>query len=245
MKKHLLYELSICTLAIISVIIAVIDLSSGIGPLLQTIDTLILVIFVADYFIRLIISKNKICFIRENIFDLIAIIPFSSFFRIFRFAKLTQLLRFTKLMKLARLVAVVTRLTSKLKTFMNTNGFKYMLLTSALFVITGGIAIHFAEGMSIFDGIWWAFVTTTTVGYGDISPSTTFGRFIAGILMLCGIGLIGSLTSTITSFFMNKACDSNLGTKTSDANALDLSDFSDDELMEIQNYIDYIRHKRK
>ena len=67
----------------------------------------------------------------------------------------------------------------------------------------GGILIHFAEGMELSDGLWWAFVTTTTVGYGDISPSTGAGRAIAIVLMITGIGLLGTLTSTITSFFLN------------------------------------------
>ena len=69
-------------------------------------------------------------------------------------------------------------------------------------IITGGILIHYAEGMEYGDGIWWAFVTATTVGYGDISPDAAYGRLIAMALMLVGIGLIGSLTSTLTSFFL-------------------------------------------
>lgn len=52
------------------------------------------------------------------------------------------------------------------------------------------------------DAVWWSFVTATTVGYGDLSPETAVGRIIASILMLVGIGLIGSLTSAITSFFL-------------------------------------------
>jgi voltage-gated potassium channel len=59
--------------------------------------------------------------------------------------------------------------------------------------------------MNYTDAIWWSFVTSTTVGYGDISPSTNAGRIIACVLMLVGIGLIGSLTSTITSFFFNQS----------------------------------------
>lgn len=58
------------------------------------------------------------------------------------------------------------------------------------------------EGMNLQDAVWWSFVTATTVGYGDLSPETAVGRIIASILMLVGIGLIGSLTSAITSFFL-------------------------------------------
>ena len=58
--------------------------------------------------------------------------------------------------------------------------------------------------MSFFDGIWWSFVTATTVGYGDISPSTPAGRVIAALLMIAGIGLIGSLTSTLTALFFQR-----------------------------------------
>lgn len=51
------------------------------------------------------------------------------------------------------------------------------------------------------DALWWAIVTTTTVGYGDISPTTPIGRVLAVTLMLVGIGIIGTLTSSITSYF--------------------------------------------
>ena len=58
--------------------------------------------------------------------------------------------------------------------------------------------------MSFGDALWWSIVTCTTVGYGDISPSTTVGRVVAVILMLFGIGLIGMLTGAITTFFTQR-----------------------------------------
>ena len=61
-----------------------------------------------------------------------------------------------------------------------------------------------AEKQSFFDALWWSIVTCTTVGYGDISPSSTVGRVTAIILMIFGIGLISMLTSTITEFFTQK-----------------------------------------
>ncbi|OYD08175.1 hypothetical protein CHM34_08710 [Paludifilum halophilum] len=58
------------------------------------------------------------------------------------------------------------------------------------------------EGITHFsDAVWWAIVTTTTVGYGDISPVTLGGRLIAVVLMFTGIGLIGSITASIAGHF--------------------------------------------
>lgn len=107
----------------------------------------------------------------------------------------------TKGSKLSQVSAYLAGILKHVKFFFDINGLKYMVLANLLCIGGGRVAIHFAEGMSILDGIWWAFVTATTVGYGDISPSTPFGRIIAAILMLVGIGLSGSLTSTITAMF--------------------------------------------
>ena len=133
--------------------------------------------------------------------DLIAIIPFNSLFKIFRVFKIFKML---KLLKLAKISARFARLYKRIKFFFDLNGFKYMMLTTLICIGIGGVTIHYAEGMSFSDGLWWSFVTATTVGYGDISPSTIPGRIIATVLMLVGIGLIGSLTSTITTLFFQK-----------------------------------------
>ena len=52
------------------------------------------------------------------------------------------------------------------------------------------------------DAIWWAYVTITTVGYGDKYPITTEGRLIAGILMTAGVGLFGTFTAYVASWFV-------------------------------------------
>ncbi len=88
--------------------------------------------------------------------------------------------------------------------------FHYVALTTAVVVGLGATGIYAVEGgqnaniRSIGDAFWWAIVTTTTVGYGDVSPVTTEGRFIATALMLVGIGFIGVFTATITSFFFDQ-----------------------------------------
>lgn len=204
--KKTIYESFMSILAIIAVIFAIKDFSGGLAQWQIICDAIIYLIFLFDYLIRLIRSENKKAYIKENILDLISIIPFNSAFRIFRVARLAKLARLSRLSKLSKLIRVsayIGRAANKCKTFFNTNGFKYMLLLAMAFIGIGSIAIHYAEGMPLSDAVWWAFVTTTTVGYGDISPASPLGRIIAMLLMIIGIGLIGSLTSTITSFFIN------------------------------------------
>ncbi len=67
------------------------------------------------------------------------------------------------------------------------------------------IAEDVGEGQrvhSFFDALWWAGATITTVGYGDIFPTTAVGRLIAGVTMVVGITTFGILTATLAAFLM-------------------------------------------
>ncbi len=69
------------------------------------------------------------------------------------------------------------------------------------------IAERSAKGANIHDfaqGLWWSVETVTTVGYGDRYPTTPFGQGVAALLMLVGIGLIGTLTATVASYFVQE-----------------------------------------
>lgn len=210
-RLSVLYDLLFSVLAIVAVYFAICDMTAGCSAIQRDIDFAINTIFIADYALRLLIAKNKKEFFRNNILDLIAIIPFNSLFKVFRVFKVFKML---KLLKLAKASARFARLYKHIKFFFDLNGFKYMVGATLICIAIGGISIHYAEGMSFSDGFWWSFVTATTVGYGDISPSTIPGRIIATVLMLVGIGLIGSLTSTITAvFFQKKLTKKNLPQK--------------------------------
>ena len=60
---------------------------------------------------------------------------------------------------------------------------------------------------SYSDGLWWALVTITTVGYGDITPLTSLGRLVASALMFLGLGLIASLTAVVSVKFIQSFVD--------------------------------------
>ena len=93
-------------------------------------------------------------------------------------------------------------------------GFNSRKLRSVIAILTVSIIVfgyifYLAEPQikTFGDGIWWALVTITTVGYGDITPLTTLGRFVAGALMLFGLGLIATVTAIISAKFIQNYVD--------------------------------------
>ncbi|MCG8482239.1 MAG: potassium channel family protein [Clostridia bacterium] len=239
--KRFLYVMLMTLLTLTAVIMSVLDMLDSIdmntSMFLYGLDLGILAIFAMDYFIRLIQSKDKKKFIIENVFDLLAIIPFNSMFRAFRFVRLFRLFR------LLRAAVFLKKFNRYISVFLKTNHFIYMVYLCIIVTLLGAISIYSVEkGKTIYDfgdALWWSFVTVTTVGYGDISPSTGIGRWIAAILMLVGIGFIGMLTGTITTFFLRDKKKA----KINPSQIIDLSDCSKEAYKAILDYVEYIKSK--
>jgi voltage-gated potassium channel len=78
------------------------------------------------------------------------------------------------------------------------------LMVSFIIVILAGtlMAVIDPNIETPLDGIWWAWVTITTVGYGDIVPGSTAGRLFGSLLILLGIALFSMLTASFSAFFL-------------------------------------------
>ena len=205
-KKIIMYEIVTAILALVSVFIVSIQFFNILIPenVLNTlikIDDLIYVVFVIDYITRISLSKNKKDFIRNNKIDLISLIPFNAIFKSLRLLKLNRLLKLGRLIKISVLFA---RFKDDSRLFFKTNHFGYVLITTIILILLGSIAISYLENMDIGDSIWWSFVTTTSVGYGDIYPTTNLGRIIAVLLMIVGLGFVGMLSGTIATYFLSE-----------------------------------------
>ncbi len=98
---------------------------------------------------------------------------------------------------------------SLLETVFNSRRLRTILGALIFFVCVFGYVFYITEpGVDTFgDGIWWALVTVTTVGYGDITPSTTLGRFVASALMFLGLGLIATVTAIVSAKFTQNFVD--------------------------------------
>ena len=140
------------------------------------------------------------------VIDLLAIIPS---YRPLRFLRIFLLFRLFKLFRYARSISEFGKVISEKR---------FELYTLAIFlafvVFISASAIYFFEARGeggeiehFFDGIYWALVTISTVGYGDITPQTTEGRVITLVLIICGIGVISFTTSVIVAAFTEKMSD--------------------------------------
>jgi voltage-gated potassium channel len=81
-------------------------------------------------------------------------------------------------------------------------GLRVALPAAVLGVIAAGAAFAVVEDRSLGDGLWWAFVTVTTVGYGDVTPATPAGKLIGVALMLGGIGFLLLLAGSLVEHFV-------------------------------------------
>jgi len=91
----------------------------------------------------------------------------------------------------------------------NSKRLRTILYTMIISVTFFGFVFYVTEPQvkTIGDGMWWALVTITTVGYGDITPLTTTGRFVASALMFVGLGLVSSVTAIVSVKFIQNFVD--------------------------------------
>jgi voltage-gated potassium channel len=121
-----------------------------------------------------------------------------------------------RLADLPRVDVVAAELALRTRAILRHRGLFRVLLAAAGLLFVGSWLVMLSErdapGANIHDygsALWWGIVTMTTVGYGDKFPVTGLGRAVAVVLMLVGIGLLGVITATVASFFVQEHTDAN------------------------------------
>lgn len=196
----LIVVLSIYVLAAL-VVDTFFTLPSDLHDLLQIIDDGICVIFLYEFFYRLYKSENRLHFMKWGWIDLISSIPALPFVR---FGRLFRLIRLIRVLRAFRSLRVLTR-----HMFRNraVGAMSAVTIIAFLAVIFSSISILVLEKdlpgkiKTAEDAIWWALGTITTVGYGDKMPVTSEGKLIGVILMFIGVGMFGTFTAFVASWF--------------------------------------------
>ena len=170
--------------------------------LLNYIDNTICAFFFFEFAIRLYKAESKLKFLRWGWIDLLSSIPMVGFLRAGR------LLRLIRLLRVLRAFRSTSHLVNHIFANKAQGAFTSISVIAILLVIFSAIGILQVENdpnsniKTAEDAIWWAYVTITTVGYGDKYPVTTEGRIIAAFLMTAGVGLFGTFTAFIASWFV-------------------------------------------
>lgn len=175
-----------------------------ISRVLQAVDTMVCVVFLADFGIRFYQADSKLAFMKWGWIDLLASIPSLPILRWGRFVRVLRILRLLRgLRSLQRVLQILFEHRTR-------GGVASVALTMFLFITFSSVAILVCERSpdanikTAEDAVWWSVTTITTVGYGDKFPITTSGRLVAMFLMVSGVGLFGMLSGVVASFFLGR-----------------------------------------
>lgn len=212
--------------SIIYDIMIVVSIIGGFTPLMikqvnaytKALDLLIIFVFFVDYVLRVYTSDYKMGIKSYKayiyyattpmaIIDLLSIVPILSFvipgntviidaFRLFKVMRILKVTRYSSTM------VAVSNVIRRVK-----NELGAVLLFTLLYIYTSALIIFQVEPdsfNSFFDAIYWATISITTIGYGDISPTTSLGRFVTMLSALVGVAIIALPTGIITAAYMDE-----------------------------------------
>ncbi len=205
------FDLSIQLLIVLSLIAFSVETLPHLDPkwrhILHIFEITTVAIFTTEYVVRLLVADRKLAFATSfmGIIDLLAILPFYlSFgvdlrsiraFRLLRLFRMFKLVRYSKAMQRFHRAFLIAREELVL----------FLLVTMILLYLAAVGIYHFEHNAqpdafaSVFHSLWWAVITLTTVGYGDVYPMTLGGRIFTFFILLIGLGVVSVPAGLVAS----------------------------------------------
>lgn len=174
------------------------DNSEKTKHLLEIIESTCIIIFTIEYLLRIFVAEKPLKYVFSffGLIDLLAIIPFYlkamvdlralRIFRVFRVFNALKLVRYNKALHRFHVAAKIIK-----------EEIILFLMIASILIFLSACGIYYFENKaqpeafsSIFDSLWWAIVTLTTVGYGDVYPITAGGKIFTFFVLIIGVGII-------------------------------------------------------
>ncbi len=213
-----LFDLVLLLLILLSTFIVMMEsvqiFDAKLHLLFVILEIIITAFFTVEYVLRILTIKNKKAYIFSffGIIDFLAILPFylSLFFPITKYFLILRMLRMLRVFRIFNLLDFMNDGYFIVRALKHSSRKIYIfLLFLVIFSVIVGSLMFMVEGHregfeSIPQSIYWAVVTVTTVGYGDVSPGTPLGKFLSVLLMLAGYSIIAVPTGIVTAEMRNK-----------------------------------------
>jgi voltage-gated potassium channel len=206
------FDVALLVLILASVLAVVLESVAPIrqeyGAELRAFEWLITILFTLEYLLRLYCVGRPLAYARSffGVVDLLAILPtyLSLAFAGAQSLLVIRALRLLRIFRVLKLVQFVGE-ASQLRAALRASARKIIVFLGAVMtvVLIAGTLIYLIEGeesgfTSIPQAMYWATVTMTTVGYGDISPQTVLGKVLASVIMILGYGIIAVPTGIVS-----------------------------------------------
>jgi len=183
------------------------DLSENIKRLLKITEAIVVVIFTMEYLLRLFIADKKLKFVFSfyGLIDLFAILPFYGakgidlrsirIFRLFRLVRAFKIFRYSTAIQRFKIAFLEVK--EELTLFLVATGFLLFVTSVGIYYFENSAQPE--QFKSVFHCLWWALVTLTTVGYGDVYPVTVGGKIFTSFIVIIGLGIIAVPTGLVAS----------------------------------------------
>ena len=177
----------------------VFDVSSSMYNKILIFDIFTCIILLFDFFRGFYKAEDKKQYLKENWMELIASIPFDVILSSF------MMLRYLRLLRLFRMLFLIGEYFKVIGDFLKDTRLDEILGVLIVIVIGSTLGLFLVDPTmnNLFDNLWFVIVSITTVGYGDITPNSIYGKILSLILLVIGVFIFSAITGAMSSYFMD------------------------------------------
>lgn len=215
---HDLIDKPLVALSFVWLLLLVLDLTVGLGPLLQALVYVIWGVFVVDFVVEIAVAPRRLDFLRRHWLTAVSLfLPALGILRILRVIRLLRAARAVRSLSLLRLVTSLNRGMRAVRSTVGANTVSYVVALTVIVSFAGAAGMYYFEnpgalrqagqpgtGLASFgDAVWWTAMVMTTLG-SDYFPKTAEGRILGWLLALYAFAVFGLITGTIASWLIGR-----------------------------------------